>query len=333
VKYRLRMPDGLPLEALRLITLICEVAARAGREKVDWPQRENPQDYPQTDGRKFPTAIQVHLNGLDATTWHLPDDPADARGVLSHWRGVDRGSYGYLMQASLKAGSPQGDKLVQSLARTKEVTIAFEVPENAPQRGGIALYGENMGCYPLDPTLMLRFSKPLPLPHGWTSTEPVAADRFRDRQQVILPSARRGAAIWRYTTGEPPADWLQPHFNDSSWREGKSGFGMEGTPGALVGTQWHTGDIWLRKTVTLSNLAPEEGMWLEVHHDEDCEIYVNGHLLWRGSGYLTGYRTVALTSEQKSLFFKGANTIAVHCHQTVGGQFVDAGLVRMPAKP
>jgi hypothetical protein len=78
-----------------------EVSAKAGREKVDWAQRVHPDDYPQTDGKKYPSRVIVELAGERAAVWELPDDPADARGVLSHWAGVERGSYGYLMEAEL----------------------------------------------------------------------------------------------------------------------------------------------------------------------------------------------------------------------------------------
>ena len=36
---------------------------RPGREKVDWPERPNPQDYPQTDARKWPSTLELAVNG------------------------------------------------------------------------------------------------------------------------------------------------------------------------------------------------------------------------------------------------------------------------------
>jgi len=144
-----------------------------------------------------------------------------------------------------------------------------------------------------------------------------------------LPTAQRGGHQWRYTTERPPENWMQPEFDDSGWKVGKSGFGTEGTPGAIVGTKWATGEIWLRTKITMPKLSPEDVVWLEVHHDEDCEIYVNGKLLWREGGYLTRYKTVRLRPEQIALFREGENTIAVHCRQTIGGQFIDVGFVML----
>jgi len=66
---------------------------------------------------------------------------------------------------------------------------------------------------------------------------------------AVLPAADREPALWRYTTSQPASDWYQPSFDDSSWKEGRSGFGTPGTPGAVLGTTWNTRDIWLRREV------------------------------------------------------------------------------------
>ncbi|MCS7065305.1 MAG: hypothetical protein NZL85_03400, partial [Fimbriimonadales bacterium] len=154
VEYAVRLPDDVPLERLERITLIMEVGAKAGREKVDWAQRVHPADYPQTDGKKFPSRVLVEMNEQRVATWELPDDPADARGVLSHWAGVERGSYGYRREATL-ALTPA---LRAQLQRERTVRLRLVVPPELP--GGIAIYGAQMGCYPLEPTLILRFKQP-----------------------------------------------------------------------------------------------------------------------------------------------------------------------------
>ncbi len=327
VEYRLKLPEGVDLSKAQTLTLICEIAAKAGREKIDWDERVNPQDYPQTDGKKFPTTVEVSFNGMKVTTWELPDDPADARGLLSHWRGIERGSYGYLVKTEVNLNSPEGVAIVNRWRETGQLVIRFTVPWNALHRGGLAIYGETMGCYPVEPTVLLKFAEPLTLPTGRKSHESVTVESFRERLQVILPSAQKGGAQWRYTTERPPENWMQPEFNDSDWRIGTSGFGRHGTPGAIVRTEWTTSDIWLRTKVVVPKLSPQDAVWLEVHHDEDCEIYVNGKLLWSERGYLTSYKMVRLSPEQIALFREGENTLAVHCRQTIGGQYVDVGIL------
>ncbi|MCS7273370.1 MAG: hypothetical protein NZ550_04385 [Fimbriimonadales bacterium] len=150
VEYALTIPQGISIADIRRIRLRMEVGARAGREKVDWAQRIHPEDYPQTDGKKYPSRVLVEIAGERAATWELPDDPADARGVLSHWAGIERGSYGYLREAVLKMNPVIRARIQQE----RKLTIRLIVPPDLP--GGIAIYGATMGCYPLEPTVILE---------------------------------------------------------------------------------------------------------------------------------------------------------------------------------
>jgi len=141
---------------------------------------------------------------------------------------------------------------------------------------------------------------------------------------TVVPTALDEPVVWRYTTTKPPADWFKPEFNDQGWNEGKSGFGTRGTPGAKVGTEWRTPDIWLRREFTLP-----EGKWgninLKVHHDEDVEIYINGVLAASATGFTTDYEEMPLSAAGRAALKPGKNVLAVHCRQTAGGQYIDVG--------
>ncbi|MCS7254224.1 MAG: glycoside hydrolase family 2 TIM barrel-domain containing protein [Armatimonadota bacterium] len=151
------------------------------------------------------------------------------------------------------------------------------------------------------------------------------------RYKVVVPTAQDDEKIrWKYTFEKPADDWFKPEFNDSGWKEGIGGFGVRGTPGAIVRTEWRTSDIWLRREFTLPPLAKEElsRLMLRIHHDEDAEVYINGVLAARLSDYTTDYEEVSISPEAiAALKPGGKNIIAIHCHQTVGGQYIDAGLV------
>ncbi len=143
---------------------------------------------------------------------------------------------------------------------------------------------------------------------------------------TILPAADTQPAVWRYTTSPPAGDWFQPAFNDASWSQGKSGFGTAGTPGAIIGTVWNTDDIWLRREIELPAGPPHDPQfWL--HHDEDAEIYVNGVLALKVPGYISSYDSVPMTPTGRAALRPGKALLAVHCHQTTGGQYIDVGLV------
>jgi hypothetical protein len=142
--------------------------------------------------------------------------------------------------------------------------------------------------------------------------------------RTIVSTSQQEAHSWRYATAKPPDSWFEASFDDSSWKIGLGGFGTEGTPGTRVRTQWNTPDIWIRRTVQLD--AVPAAPWLTIHHDEDAEVYVNGKLITRVRGYTTDYVSIPLGAEAAAALRAGANTFAVHCRQTGGGQYIDVGI-------
>jgi glycosyl hydrolase family 2 len=144
---------------------------------------------------------------------------------------------------------------------------------------------------------------------------------------ILVPTSQHQAQTWRYTTAQPKDDWIKPDFDDQSWSRGPGGFGTENTPGAVVGTVWNSPDIWLRRTVTLDKIPTAGELGLILHHDEDAEVYINGAQIMSLKGYITGYQSTSLPQEAVKALKPGPNTLAVHCHQTDGGQFIDVGLV------
>jgi hypothetical protein len=170
-----------------------------------------------------------------------------------------------------------------------------------------------------------------PIWHKWASADTSNAGNWAPLPKpptitVIVPAADKQSAIWSYTTTRPAADWTSPQFDDSNWKRGRSGFGTVGTPGAVVGTTWSTDDIWIRRVIIVPVQEYDELQgWL--HHDEDVEVYINGVLAVQASGFISGYDTFPLNPEGKAAIKPGENQVAIHCHQTVGGQYVDFGLV------
>jgi len=144
--------------------------------------------------------------------------------------------------------------------------------------------------------------------------------------KIVVPTARDEAAEWRFTTEKPGANWMKADFADNSWKAGPAGFGTPMTPGGKVRTRWNSDDIWLRRTFTLAD-AKADNLKLYVHHDEDAEIYLNGVLAATLGGFTTEYELVDIAAAAKATLKSGSNVISIHCHQTTGGQYIDAGLV------
>lgn len=151
---------------------------------------------------------------------------------------------------------------------------------------------------------------------------------------VLLASTARAQFVdppWRYTTERPPAAWHDAGFDDAGWRTGKGGFGDPGTPGSRVNTEWYGDDIWLRRVVAFAPLPKRPALW--VYHDEDAEVFVNGTQVAALRGYVTAYCVVPLDDAAQRALVAGDNLLAVHCHQTVGGQGIDVHLVDADAVP
>jgi len=144
--------------------------------------------------------------------------------------------------------------------------------------------------------------------------------------KTLVPTSAEKAAEWRYTFDKPADDWTKPGFDDAAWKKGPGGFGTAATPGAVVGTEWKTSDVWLRREITMPD-GPFRKLSLRIHHDEDAEIYINGVLAGKCPGFTSEYVEAPLTPEGAAALKPGKNTIAVHCRQTGGGQFIDVGLV------
>ncbi|WP_337042455.1 glycoside hydrolase family 2 protein [Emticicia sp. 17c] len=165
-EYVFKVPSGVDLNRVESIAFVAEAGAKElfakdmdkklrGNEnymlgeKADPVQNQNA--YGMTDTKKFPSAVAVNVNGVFAGRYDLPDDPSDHRGVLS-WHNQLRdkklreaGSYGYRLSVNI----PQ--KAIEEAKKTGRLVVKLEVPES--MNGGLAIYGDKFGRYPINPTI------------------------------------------------------------------------------------------------------------------------------------------------------------------------------------
>jgi hypothetical protein len=144
----------------------------------------------------------------------------------------------------------------------------------------------------------------------------------------LLSTSQMQPQTWRYTTNKPAENWFAADFDDASWQSGPGGFGTSQTPGAVVRTEWTSPDIWIRRTFELSD-APKGDVLLRIHHDEGAEVYLNGIPAAKLTGFVTLYKLASLSEAARASLRSGRNVLAIHCHQTGGGQYIDAGLVTL----
>ncbi|MEX0742705.1 MAG: glycoside hydrolase family 2 TIM barrel-domain containing protein, partial [Phycisphaeraceae bacterium] len=151
--------------------------------------------------------------------------------------------------------------------------------------------------------------------------------------RTLVPTGDQEPQAWRYTTDEPAEDWYEADFDASDWATGESGFGTEDTPNTTVRTEWDTSEIWIRRAFVLDEEpADDEKMLLRLFHDEDTQVYINGVLAAELTGWTSRYVLVSIRDQARQALREGRNTIAIRCEQTDGGQYIDAGLVKIQSR-
>jgi len=138
---------------------------------------------------------------------------------------------------------------------------------------------------------------------------------------MVVPTEQ----TWRYTTRKPADNWMKPAFDAMGWKEGRAGFGTN-PPGFVAHTKWTGDDIWLRREITVPK-GDHPHLQFIAYHDEDVEIYVDGVLAAQENGFTTSYVPLDISRQVRAAMKPGAEVlVAVHCHQTEGGQGIDVGL-------
>ncbi len=211
--------------------------------------------------------------------------------------------------------------MLKGFRDTKGLSAAVytEITDVEIELNGLMTYDRILKCDPQRIALANRFQYPVPT------------------FETLVPTSEAQNQNWKYTFENPPLNWNTKAFTGSDWKSAPGGFGTQNTPGiGQLGTVWNTPDIWLYRTFTLPNLTAEQvgQIVLRDYHDEDVEVFINGVLAYKSTGFIGSYENKPITPEaRQALVLGGENAIAVHCHQTQGGQYIDVGLsLRIPSK-
>ncbi len=132
----------------------------------------------------------------------------------------------------------------------------------------------------------------------------------------------------RYTESDPGPGWMNPGFPDQGWTpaQGPFGQGWEGD----AATPWKTPSIWVRRDFDWDG-GPVDQLVLQLRHDEDAEVYLNGVKMYGCKAcYTSDLRDYALEDSLKAALKKGRNLLALHAINTQGWSWLDAGLANRP---
>jgi hypothetical protein len=147
--------------------------------------------------------------------------------------------------------------------------------------------------------------------------------------QVVVPSAEKRAIEWRYTTEKPGDDWAKEGFDDSAWKRGPAGFGTGNVPAGEIRTKWETPDLWMRREIEIPAGVDAKDLKLWLHHDDGCEVYLNGALAKARRNSVAGYEEQPLNKEAAAALKPGKNVLAIHGNNKGGHAFLDAGMLRV----
>ncbi len=142
------------------------------------------------------------------------------------------------------------------------------------------------------------------------------------KYKQVLPLARENEDSWRYTQSKPDNGWTSLNYDASHWETAKGDFSDSKEGNA----HWSSHDIWVRRTFDLDK-ADSRKLLLKTQHDDGITAYINGVLACRDGGANGDPDLVTINKEALATLKKGQNVLAIHCENTGGLAYLDAGLV------
>ncbi|MDN5288928.1 MAG: hypothetical protein JWR38_5202 [Mucilaginibacter sp.] len=149
--------------------------------------------------------------------------------------------------------------------------------------------------------------------------------RFMGKEAVeyktVLAAADEKNYTCKFTETDPGNGWDNSEFNDNDWKIGTAPFSDDKT---VAKTVWTSRELWVRRTFTINDLNFNK-LTLKLHHDDEAEVYLNGEKISEQSGANGDLQYIALSPAAISKLKKGENVLALHCTNTGGGAWLDAG--------
>jgi hypothetical protein len=138
----------------------------------------------------------------------------------------------------------------------------------------------------------------------------------------IAPTSEQQANASKYTTEDPGNDWMTENFDDSKWQSATLPFGNKE---AKPATEWNTKDIWVRRNFDVFDLDIEQ-LLLYLRNDDDVQVYINGEKVYECTCWSQDYKVHELPAAVIQKLRRGNNMLAMHCTNTGGNAWLDAGI-------
>ncbi len=142
---------------------------------------------------------------------------------------------------------------------------------------------------------------------------------------VIVADSENEAWNGRYVTANNDMDWMNPDYDDSSWKSGNGAFGTRSYE-PTVGTEWSGGRIWVRREFEWPENLEGRDVYLRFSNDDEVVIYING-VEAAHSSRCNKNEIVKLSPEVVSTLNPGKNVIAATCYDYGWCAFLDFALL------
>ncbi len=157
--YSYTLPEGFDLESLQGMRVLAEASSYKGEMGTDKNLSSYSSQYGQTaEGRERASDLTVSVNGVEVDTVYLPDNPRDMRGTLTlnspNNGQTSAGDFGYLV--NLHISDDQLEAIKATLDDSREITVTYQVKDDAQNQNGLRIYSSTYGRYAVNPTLILN---------------------------------------------------------------------------------------------------------------------------------------------------------------------------------
>ena len=157
--YNFAVPSDFDPANLNHIRLLAEISSIKPATAVQdrYLPTTNSDGSQTAKGKEKPSDMTVYINGHEADTLYIPDNPRDTRATQAlgaFVSGASAGNFGYLVNLNLS------DALISTLkaelATNKTISITFGVKTGAANRNGLRVYNETNGRWAVTPTLLIN---------------------------------------------------------------------------------------------------------------------------------------------------------------------------------